>query len=173
MDTELTLYDCSRIITAIEAIAEENEGEITDEQLQALVQAQTTSMTKLGNLCAFIRHVEGRINLCKEEEQRLAARRKAAENRLESVKRFLTPFVSEQRAKLGRPLEVGTFSLSTRRSESVSIDEERFFTKANTKSYCVEKVSYQPDKKFIKDMLKGGTEIEGAMLVENESLQIR
>jgi hypothetical protein len=173
MDTELTLYDCSRIITAIEAIAEENEGEITDEQLQALVQAQTTSMTKLGNLCAFIRHVEGRINLCKEEEQRLAARRKAAENRLESVKRFLTPFVSEQCAKLGRPLEVGTFSLSTRNSEAVSIDEERFFIKENIERLCGEKVSYNPDKKLIKNLLKDGAQIDGASLTQNESLQIR
>jgi len=172
--SNLALYECSEIIAAIEARAEQAGGEISDEDLQALVVAQTTSMVKLEKLCGFVKFVEHTIDLCKQEETRLVAKRKTAERRLESIKKFLVPFVSQYRREKGHPVTVGTFTLSTRRSESVEIDELAFATDENRAHWCTEKVTYQPDKKRIKEELQNPlATITGASLVEKESLQIR
>lgn len=173
MTTELSLYECRDIIEQIEAIAEQNEGEIPEDQLALLVQAQTTELAKLGNLCGFMSFVQSRIDLCKQEESRLAGIRKTAEKRLDSIKRFLVPFVSQYKTEKGHPLSVGTWTLSTRKSESVEIDDVHFNSDENRKHWCAEKVTYNPDKAKIKQALKSGQEIAGARIAENESLQIR
>lgn len=174
METNLTIYDCQELIREIERAAEKNGGEITDEQLAVLVQAQTTSLARLGGLCGFLKFVEHRIELCKTEEQRIAQMRRTAERRLESIEKFLLPFVSAYRAEKNHPLDIGTFSLSTRKSTAVEIDEQRFFMDENNrKKWSVEKVSYSPDKKAIKVALEAGHEIEGASLVEREHLTLK
>lgn len=174
MANELSIYECADIIQQIEAIAEQNDGEIPEDQLALLVQAQTTEMSKLNSLCGFMRFVQGRIDHCKTEEQRIAGIRKTAESRLESIKAFLVPFVSQYRKDKGHPLAVGTFTLSTRKSESVEIDELAFFTDENRAKWCNRKESYVPDKKRIKTELDNPlATIAGAKIVESESLQVK
>lgn len=173
MTTELTIYQCADIITQMDKLAANNDGEISDEDLQALVEAHTTAITKLGNLCGYMQHLSGGIDLCKQEESRIASMRKRAERRLESIKRFLVPFVSQYRTEKGHPLTVGTFTLSTRKSTSVEVDDLNFFTDENKIQFCVEKIAYQPDKAAIKEALQSGQSIIGARLSENESLQVK
>jgi hypothetical protein len=173
METALSIYECQDIIEQIESLAEQNGGEITDQQLDLLVQAQTQSLDKLGRLCGFMRFLAGGIDLCKQEEQRITAMRERAENKLESVKRFLIPFVSQYKADKGHPLTVGTFTLSTRKSTSVEIDELRFIGEENRKNWCVEKVTYTPDKAKIKVAIQAGERIDGATIVVRESLQLK
>lgn len=173
MTTDLSIYQCDEIVKQIEAIAAANEGEIPEDQLALLVQAQTTEMTKLGGLCGFIKYVEHRIDACKQEETRIAAIRKTAEKRLAAIEAYLVPFVSQYRAEKGRPLDVGTFTLSTRKSESVEIDDVNFNSEENRKNWCTEKVSYTPKKTEIKQALKAGQEIHGAKIANHENLQIR
>lgn len=174
MTTDLTIYECADIMREVEDLAAQNGGEVPDDQLERLVQAQTTSMVKLGNLCGFLKFVEHTIDLCKQEEQRLADKRKHAEKRLESIEKFLVPFVARYREEKGHPLTVGTFTLSTRHSKTVEIDELAFFTPENKQRWCTEKVSYQPDKKLIKAELENPlATIPGARLVEKESLQVK
>ena len=174
MSTDITLYGCQDLINEIEALAAQNDGEISEEQLQALVVAQTTSMEKVGKLAGFIKFCERWIDLCKMEEARIARQRKIMENRLESIETYLVPFVKQYRESNGHPLNVGTFTLSTRKSSAVEIDELAFFTEENRKRFCTEKVSYVPDKKAIKAELDDPlATVEGAKIVEHDSLQVR
>jgi hypothetical protein len=68
---------------------------------------------------------------------------------------------------------VGTFTLSTRKSSPVEIDETKFFAPSTAKEWCREKVTYDPDKAKIKAALEAGTQIEGAKIVDRESLQVK
>ena len=167
---ELTIYECTEIIERIEAIAKTNDGEITDEQLQALVEAQTTSLAKLSNLCGFMKHLEGGIALCETEIARISAMRRKAKNRLENVKRFLLPYLQAK----GKPQTIGTFKLSTRKSTSTEVDEAWFFSQADAKSYCRHiPESWVPDKAAIKKRLQEGEEISGCTLVEKRTVQLK
>jgi len=164
MATQMTLYDCDRILSEIDAIAAENDGEISEEQMKALVEAQTTSIAKLGKLCGFMKYLEHGIDACKKEEERIARMRKVAANRLKSVKQYLLPYLMEH----GKTT-VDTFTLSTRKSTAVVVSEP--FVE---KEWCREiPARWEPDKNKIKAALKDGAEIQGAGLEERVSVQLK
>jgi len=159
----VNIYDLSVIESAIEKIASENEGEIPDVLLQQLVEAQTQSLVQIEKLVNYIKHAEMFIGNCKAEESRIAERRQIVENRIASMKNYLVPYVDE-RGKF----DTGTFTLSTRKSASVELDDN-----FNNPDYCVQVISYKPDKKKIKEVLQAGERIQGAKLIEKKNLQIK
>jgi hypothetical protein len=163
--SELTIYQCQGIITEIEKQAAET-GEITEEQLQALVLAQTTSIEKIGNLCGYIKYLEHGIIACDTELARIENMKIRATNRLASIKQFLTPYI-ESKGKLS----VGTFTLSTRKSESVEILDPEF-CKQNP-DYSTVKTTVTPDKAKIKEAIKAGKRFDGVSIVAKKNLQIR
>ena len=151
-----SLYQCQDLIGT-------EDGEVTEEQLQEIVQRNTETMDKLKSLCGFIRYLEHGIAACKQERDRIAQMQKAAEHRLERVKAFLTPFVQEK----GR-VELETVTLSVRKSVSVELADgfdDPYFCKVVT-----ERV---PDKRAIKEALKNNEHIEGAQLASHFHLQIK
>ena len=171
---EMSLYGCAALERDIGARAEAAGGEISDEDLALLVQAQTTSMTKLEGLCGYMQYLESGIARCSDEQNRIAAMRDRAERRLASIKRFLTPYVQEQRAQLGRPLTVGTYVLSTRKSTVVQVDEAAFFGSGQPPADLVSRREVvTPNKPAIKAQLEEGRTIPGCNLKENVSLQLK
>ena len=58
------------------------------------------------------------------------------------------------------------FKVGFRKSEAVVVDEDKL-----PKEYQI--VSYKPDKKTLKELLKSGKHIEGATLEERRNLNIR
>lgn len=160
-----TLYDCLSVLALIDEKAEANDGELTEEDMRAIVVAQTTSMDKLSSLIGYIKHLEAWQSTCKAEEQRIYKRRKTAENRLQSIKRFLTPYIE------GRgTITVETVTLSLRKSQAVEL-EEGFYNEMYGKNIT----TFVPDKKQIKEFLKANpdTVIKGAELVTRQNLQIK
>jgi hypothetical protein len=152
-----SLYQCQELINQIEA------DEISEEQLQEIVALHTQSMTKLKSLCGFIRYLEHGIEACKAEKNRINLMQKAAENRLARVKQYVTPFVQSQ----GR-VNLETVTLSVRKSVSVELEpgfKDPYF--------CKIVKELVPDKRAIKEALKGDEKIEGARLVTNFNLQIK
>ena len=151
-----TLYQCQDLIGT-------EDGEVTEEQLQEIVQRHTETMDKLKSLCGFIRYLEHGIAACKQERDRIAQMQKTAEHRLERIKVFLTPFVQEK----GR-IELETVTLSVRKSVSVELIDgfdDPYFCKVVT-----ERV---PDKRAIKEALKNNEPIDGAQLVTHFNLQVK
>ncbi len=164
---ELSIYECTAIIEQCDKLASENDGELPEEMLQALVLAQTKSIEKLGKMCGFMKYLEHGIDACKKEEERIAKMRKVAQNRLKSIKKYLTPYVSEK----GKPITVGTFKLSIRKSQSVVVSDD-FAGEAN-RQWCKKEIQYTPDKVNMKIFLKTGADIPGAELVTNQNLQLK
>ena len=154
-----SLYQCQELMNQIEA----NDGEVSEEQLKAIVELHTQSMTKLNSLCGFIRYLEHGIETCKAEKDRINRMQKIAENRLACVKQYVTPFVKSQ----GR-INLDTVTLSIRKS--VSIELEPGF---KNPYFCKVVKELIPDKRAIKEALKNEEKIQGARLVTNFNLQIK
>ena len=159
----MNLYEIAAIEDEIDAIAKANDGEISEEQFQALIEAQTQAPAKIDNLVKYIRHLELGINTCQLEEARIKAMRDRADRRIKSIKKYLTPYVQ----KKGK-VETGTFNLSTRKSESVQLSDD-----FNDKKYMTEVVIVKPIKDKIKQALKSGEEIPGASIKTNYNLQVK
>ena len=154
-----SLYQCQELMNQIEA----DDGEVSEEQLQAIVELHTQSMEKLGSLCGFIRYLEHGIEACKAEKERVNQMQKAAENRLARVKQYVTPFVKSQ----GR-INLDTVTLSVRKSVSVELEPD-----FKNPYFCKVVKELIPDKRAIKEALKNEDKIEGARLITNFNLQIK
>lgn len=163
--TALSLYECRELVQEIELIADHSDGELSEEQLKLLVEAQTHSLVKLQKLCGAITHYEQGIAFCESQEKRIAEARQRAEKRIESIKKYLTPYVQEQ----GKPIHAGTFTLSTRKSTQTIITG-----KIDNPDYQrIIPAQIEPDKKKIKEALESGKVVAGAELKTNYNLHIK
>ena len=159
----MSIYDVVEIERKLELIAMANEGEIPEELLRDLVEAETKSLEKVGNICKFIRHLELYVDTCKLEEERIKALKDKAKNRIKSIKKYLTPYVLNK----GK-IDVGTFKLSVRKSEKVILADGW-----ENHSYGESKTTFHPDKTAIKKAIKNGEEIDGAKLESYDNLQLK
>jgi len=160
----INIYDVIPLEREIERIAEDNQGEIPDELLEALVKAETKTIAQVESLVKYIRHLELGIDACKAEEDRIATVRERADKRLQNIKKYLTPYV-----RYCRGVEAGTFKLSIRKSSRVitadNFDEKEYMRHTPER--------WDVDKKKIKADIKAGKEVAGASLIEAENLQIK
>lgn len=165
----MNLYEIMSIENAIEDRAKANDGEISEDDLKTLVEANTSSLTKVENLCKYIRHLELGIETCKTEENRIKEMRQKAEKRIKSIKKYMTPYV-----KMKGKIDAGTFKLSTRVSKSVNLSDDFYNLYGQIESeYMEKKVEMVPDKKKIKQDLEDGNEIPGASLYIKDNLQLK
>lgn len=161
----MNLYDVREIEAEIDQIAKENEGEIPEDKWETLVIAKTQALNQVEKLVQYIRHLELGIENVDSEIERLQTIKTHANNRINSIKSYLLPFVN---SSSNSKIEVGTFKLSIRKSEQVIVDESLL-----DKQYLKEKISYTPAKDAIKLALKSGIEVTGAYLKQNFNLQIK
>lgn len=140
-----------------------NDPDNAQQIIKDFVDARTKSQESVESLLKLVKHLEYFASNCKEEEERIKNNRKTAENRIKSIKDYITPYFKEIGAK-----DFGTFKISIRRSSYVDVLEDVL-----DKKYMVEKVTYSPDKKAIKDAIQSGEDVRGAKLLERESLQIK
>lgn len=111
------------------------------------------------NLTAFVGDV-------KAEEAALAERRKSAENRVERLKGFLASAMQT----VGRDkVETAKAKISFRKSTQVQIDDEG----ALPVDFVTTTITTKPDKTAIKKVIQAGQAVAGAVLVENQNLQIK
>jgi len=164
MKNDLTLYDCDELIKLVEEQAEKNEGELSESDWQLLVDAQTKSMEKLQGLVYYISKMNRDIDNAEYEIERVKKYKETIINRLESIKRYLLPYVQEK----GK-ITIGTHQLSIRNSKGVVLAEG-----FNNRMYCrVIPESLDPDKKKIKESIESGIEVQGAVLEKRVSLQVK
>ena len=161
------LYEVMSLENELELIARDNDGEISGEKLKELVEAQTKSLDKIEGLCKYIRNIELYMESCKSEVDRINKLKDRAENKLKSIKKYMTPYVKKQ----GK-LTAGTFKLSTRPSEKVNTDNFDMSDPDNH-YYMITQITSQPDKNIIKKDLKSGIDVDGAFLESFDNLQIK
>jgi hypothetical protein len=164
--TSLSFYKCQDLIREISALAADNEGVLTDEQVETLMAAQAQSVVKLGSMCNFLGLMDAKIDCCKKRKKEINESQKRAEGVIAKMKAWLAIWVSNQ----GKSYHVGEYEMRSRKSTSVELApgfEDPF--------YCsVEMVrTVTPDKNRIKEDLLAGHEIAGARLVEKQNLTIK
>ena len=133
--------------------------------MELLVMAQTNSIEQIEGLCKYIRNLESDQAACKTEEELLAKKRKAAEKRIDSIKRFLVPYF----IKKGKTT-AGAFTISTRKSNRVIVDDKVFKDRFLMTHKPEE---WNPDKKAIKNAFKEGKDVPGCIIQLFHSLQVK
>ena len=118
---------------------------------------------KIENIALWVKDLLAEADAIKAEEQALAKRRKQAENKADWLKRYVAQALEGEKFKTPR------VAISYRTSEAVEILDEDLIPE----EFLMIKTEYKPDKKAIKDELKVGGEVEGAVLVKRTSLQIK
>jgi hypothetical protein len=161
--TNLSLYECDDLINALETQAELHDGELAEEDIKALVEAHTQSMDLLNKLIRLVKYLEGFDVLAKTEIDRIQTKRKTANKSIEYIKRYLLPYVQTH-----GPRDVGVYRLSTRKSQGVVLADG-----FNNPQYGRTVTEFKPDKKRIKDSIKNGIEVKGAMLEDRINVQIK
>lgn len=154
------------VLTAQELIEEQidlEKGEILDSYDDAVELKEEIIALGLEKLCKVRANIKADIDSFKAEEKRINEQRKRLERALERNEKYIM-FVHTQSGN--KKNIAGTFTVSTRLSESVCLDVD--FENKDFGSY-----EFKPDKKAIKEALKNGAEIDGARIITNENLQIK
>jgi hypothetical protein len=142
------------------------EGELTPDLENELVINQNELQIKAENYAYAIKSLEGDVSIIDEEIKRLRALKEAKTNAIERMKEaVVNAFQIYGITEVKSP----TLKLSLRRSEAVEVINQDQLPECFVKA----KTTYTPDKVAIKDAIKSGLTVEGAVLVENFSLQIK
>lgn len=128
-----SLYNISQDILNIFAVIEENEGEVTEEQLEALEIKQEELQEKLASYKKAIRVWNSDIDACKAEEKRLKDTRTVKENRINKLKDKMLDAVltfgyegkPNAKGRSNHYYELPDGRMFTRTNESVELDENR------------------------------------------------
>lgn len=162
----MTLYEIDKAIQdAYEAGIDPETGEVVDDAAFAAIdQLQMEREQKCENIACWIKDLKAEAAAIKAEADSLTKRAKAAENRAESLKRYLGY------ALAGEKFKTPKCSITYRKSTSVEVDPDAL-------GYLDEKYlrfkDPEPDKKAIATALQEGEILEGCRLVENTSIIIK
>lgn len=163
----MTLYEIDKNINDVieRGFAVDEDGVITFDETD-LDNLQTALETKLESIALYIKNTEAEANAIKIEEQMLAERRKAKENKAKRLTDYMTAYLMQRGQK---KFETPRVVASIRTSEQVIVDDPDTIPD----EYATIKTERKPDKKMIKLALKSGMEIAGAKLVVNQNLNIK
>lgn len=134
-------------------------GEVLDASY--LDQLQMDMETKVDNICCLIKDLEADMENCKEQEASFAARRKADESKIKSLKAYLTHWIA------GKNITTKRAQVRWRKSTSVVISDEAQVPD----KYKSQVVTVKINKTALKKDLKNAP-VPGAVIVENENIQI-
>ena len=159
------LYD---IDAAILACVDQETGEIFDpEQLDAL---QMERAQKLEGVALWVKDLKAEAEAVKAEADKLNARKKAIDNKVESLKTWLMYALGGEKLKTPR------CNVYQTHNQKVVIDDEKAMIDMLMSSPFGEKFlrikEPEIDKNALKDSLKQGYEYEFAHLEETESIVI-
>jgi hypothetical protein len=135
-------------------------GEIIDtEQLDKLTMEREA---KLENVACWIKELKAEVEALKAEKMAFAKRQQVAENKMESLKKYLAYALDGQAFKTVRA------SVTFRKSQAVEI-ADIYKLDENYLRYK----EPEADKTAIKEAIKQGKTVAGATLVENTSVIIK
>lgn len=146
----------------LEAMQDEEQAISLADTLESIEEAIEA---KVENIAKVIKTMDGEVKLLKEEEQRLASRRKALEARVDGLKRY-TLSTLEQAGLTKVKGALLTVGIRNNRP-SVVVDESEL-----PAEFLVPQPP-KPDKQRLYELLKDGQVIAGARLETSHSLSIR
>lgn len=152
----MTIFDIDQ---AIMACVDAETGEVIDlDKMNAL---QMERGEKIENVALWVKELDAEAKAIREEEKRLAERRKVNENKIASLKGYLSMALSGQKFSTPR------VKISWRKSEAVDIPDPE---KIPASWY---RAKYEIARDDIKAALKAGETVPGASLIENTNIQIK
>ena len=159
-----TLYQIENDYQSLMNEIEEADGVLTDEQNEALVINENQLKQKNISYLEVIKGKEA-FNLNIDNEiKRLQAIKKRNNTLIDRLNNSLLDAV-----KLFGEFTVGTLTFTTRKSESITIEDEELIDK----KYKTVKVTTSISKADIKKAIKNGDNVLGASLSENLNLKIK
>lgn len=142
------------------------EEEIDVVALDNLMQAKTTTIERgLESLCKIRARKESDIVALKAEATRMKEKAEREEKALVRLEQYMLSMLARSGEK---KLTAGTFTVGTRMSNSVWVAPD-----FNVAEYMRTTTTTAPDKMAIKEALKAGATIDGAMLLEKENLSVK
>lgn len=161
----MTLYDIDNQIAQIlnESVDEET-GELNEEALESIGALQMARTEKLDNIGIYLKSLDAEITALKEEKSKLDERIKSKSNKIERIKNYLLTYVITE-----KKIETTHAVYTTRDSEYVDVISEEDIPEM----YLKIKVEKSPDKTAIKNAIKAGEEIPGAVIAKRASLTIK
>ena len=158
----MTIYEIDQAI--MECVDLET-GEIIDtEQLDKL---QMEREKKLENVACWIKDLKAEAEALKNEKQALAERQRVAENKVESLKKWLAY------ALQGEKFKTPKCAISFRKSEAVEVTDEGLNNLMKEHDELLTYKAPEPNKTAIKQALKDGLNVAGVQLVQNISTIIK
>ncbi|MCP1359077.1 siphovirus Gp157 family protein [Aneurinibacillus migulanus] len=146
----------------LEAMQDEEQAVSLVDTLESIEEAIDA---KVENIAKVIKTIDGEVKLLKEEEQRLASRRKALEARIDGLKQYTLSML--ERAGLTK-VKGALLTVGIRNNRpSVVVDE------AELPAEFLVPQPPKPDKQRLYELLKDGQVIAGARLEISHSLSIR
>lgn len=161
-----SLYEISKdYLTVLDNLEiDEETGEIINSDTLDAVSEELEA--KAESVACYIKDLKAYAEAVKAEGEALAKRRKAAENKAESLKRYLASCLDMAGKE---KLETSKCRIGFRKTSIVNILDETKIPAV----YMVEKVTYTPSKVDISEAIKEGIEVPGACLEEKRSIQIK
>ncbi len=141
-------------------------GEVTPELEEALKINEAEFQSKALAYGHIIQHKKYNVEMIKKEIERL----KELQATEESIENKLKEVVSNAMTLYGKDkVDSPTMKLSFRKSESIEIINEAQLTA----EFTTTKTTVTPNKVAIKEAIKNGEVVEGAVLVTNLNLQLK
>ncbi|ELY0463377.1 siphovirus Gp157 family protein [Listeria innocua] len=158
----MKLYQLTDNYLRVQELLEENKTEAVEDTLDALADG---FHDKAENIVKIIKSLAADAEMAGKEAKRLLKRKQALENNVQKLKNYLQ---TEMERMEIRKINSTLFTIQIQKNPaSVEIVDEAllkpFFLLQEPKI----------DKKRIAEILKSGEEVEGARLVESESIRIR
>lgn len=153
----MTLYE---IDDAILECVDQETGEVIDEE--ALAELQMERGKKIHNIAAYIINLKAEAAAAKERAEVFTARRKAAENKAESLQKYL------ERQLDGQKWSDQDFKITWRTSQATDIYDES----AIPVDYQIAQAP-KIDRAGLLRTLKMGKEVPGVRLVERQSMSVK
>ena len=158
----MTIYEIDQAI--IECVDLET-GEIIDtEQLDKL---QMEREKKLENVACWIKDLKAEAEALKNEKQALAERQRVAENKAESLKKWLAYVLD------GQKFSTSKCAVSFRKTEAVEVTPDGLNALMHEHDELLTYKTPEPNKTAIKQAIKDGLNVAGVQLVQNISTIIK
>ena len=158
----MTIYEINeQILNCIDP----ETGEIID--IDKLNELELERDAKIENVACWIKELKAEAEAIKAEKLALAERQKVAENKAESLKKWLTFALNGEKFKTAK------CSVSFRKTESVEVTDEGLSNLMKEHDELLTYKAPEPNKKAIKDALKDGLSVEGVRLECNTSVIIK
>lgn len=158
----MNLYEINE---AIMNCIDEETGEVVD--IEALNNLAMEREIKIENLALWYKNLMADAEALKAEKNTFAEREKAAKNRAESIKRYLSAVLD------GEKFTTEKCALSFRKSESVEVlDMDAFMSDDKAENY-LKYAEPTVNKTELKKALKSGETFKGVLLSSNNNIQIK